>query len=435
MRKEYQAEIFKLLRGFPSLKNSFTNRKHERRKFFSPDFAVNSIRILIGTGKFIMKKIIASLLFAVITVLSASSVNFAQTATEDDEVIKVDTTFVSVPVIVSDRNGRYLKGLARKDFTIYQNGVKQNIEFFAPTEEPLNVALLLDTSRSTAPVLDNIKAAAIDFIRQLQPRDRAMIVGFDYEPHFLTQLTSDKNELTQAVEYAEIGEFVGTTLRDAVMETLNGAFAGVKGRKAIILLTDGKDARSRVSVEELMRSTEETDTLVYSVFYETGAGINRNNRRDNEPDDRFPRRRGDVGDNRFPTGDDRDFPDERPRRRPRRERMNDRFPDDVDFGRDFPNRRRQQRAARAGARNAEAENFLQSLSASTAGRYYRSEVGDLNETFNAIIGELRYQYRLGFYPPEGASAGNNEAAREIRVQVSRPDAVVRARRNYRIGTR
>lgn len=373
------------------------------------------------------------MVFAALAVLFASSINFAQIAPETEEIIKVDTTFVSVPVIVSDRNGRYIRGLTQKDFSLYQDGVKQNIEFFAPTEEPLNVALLLDTSRSTAPVIDEIKDAAIGFIKKLQPRDRAMIVGFDYEPHFLTQLTADKRELTQAVEYAEIGEFVGTTLRDAVMETINGAFADVKGRKAIILLTDGKDARSRVSVEELMRSTEETDTLIYSVFYETGPGFNQNNRRNNRQNDRFPRRRDDVDNDRFPD-DDRDFPDDRPRRRQRNERMNDRFPDDDDFGRGFPNRRRQQRAARVGARNAEAEEFLQSLSDSTAGRYYRSEVENLDETFNSIVGELRYQYRLGFYPPESDSTQNGEIAREIRVQVSRPEVVVRARRNYRVAT-
>lgn len=358
---------------------------------------------------------------AVLAVIALSTFVFAQTQPADDEIIKVETTLVSVPVIVSDRNGRYISGLKAKDFTVYENGVKQSVDFFAPTEEPLNVALLLDTSRSTAPVLDDIKDAAIEFVRQLQPRDRATIVSFDYEPHVLTRLTSDKNELIQAVEYAEIGEYVGTTLRDAVLETINNTFADVRGRKAVILLTDGKDARSRASVEELMRATEESDAMIYSVFYETGGGMNRlNNRRNirqNErfpQNDRFPQRRGDISDDRFP--DDRRFPD-----------------DDYES---FPNRRRQQRQQqrnqRVSEKNAEAEDFLQELSASTAGRYYRSEVADLNDTFSSIIGELRYQYRLGFYPSEKNENGSGEIPREIRVQVARTDAVVRARRNYRL---
>lgn len=350
--------------------------------------------------------------WVVLAIIAFSTFAFAQTQPADDEIIKVETTLVSVPVIVSDRNGRYISNLKAKDFTVYENGVKQNIDFFAPTEEPLNVALLIDTSRSTEPILDDIKTAAIEFINQLQPRDRATIVSFDYEPHVLTVLTSNKNELTQAVEYAEIGEYVGTTLRDAVLETINNTFADVKGRKAIILMTDGKDARSQVSIEELMRSTEESDTMIYSIFYQTGGGMNRqNNRRINRQNDRFPQRRGGIVNDRFP--------DER------------RFPDD-DYGRGFPNRRQQQRNQRVSEKNAEAEEFLQSLSDSTAGRYYRSEVEDLNDTFSSIIGELRYQYRLGFYPPETSGNENNEISREIRVQVARPDAVVRARRNYRL---
>lgn len=371
-----------------------------------------------------MKQKITAAFLAVIAVLSVSSLSFAQIRQADDEIIKVETTLISIPVIVSDRNGRYISNLKAKDFTLYQNGAKQNIDFFAPTEEPLNVALLLDTSRSTAPVLDDIKDAAIDFIQKLQPRDRATIVSFDYEPHILTQLTSDKQELTRAIEYAEIGEYVGTTLRDAVMETINRTFADVKGRKAIILLTDGKDAGSEVSVEELVRSTEETDTMIYSVFYQTGAGFNQANRRNNRQNDRFPQRQDEIYDERFP--EERDN-----RRFPNNGRVNNRFPADDDFETRFPNRRRQQRMTRVGQKNAEAEDFLQSLSDSTAGRYYRSEVENLNQTFNSIIGELRYQYRLGFYPTENNDA-NNEIAREIRVQVTRPDAVVRARRNYRI---
>jgi Ca-activated chloride channel homolog len=348
---------------------------------------------------------------AVLAVIAFSTFAFAQTQPADDEIIKVETTLISVPVIVSDRNGRYISNLKAKDFTVYENGVKQNIDFFAPTEEPLNVALLIDTSRSTEPVLNDIKDAAIEFIRQLQPRDRATIVSFDYEPHVLTRLTSNKNDLIQAVEYAEIGEYVGTTLRDAVLETINNTFADVKGRKAIILMTDGKDARSQASIEELMRSTEESDAMIYSIFYETGGGMNRfNNRGNNRQNERFPQRRGGIFNDRFPN--DRRYPDE-------------------DYGRGFPNRRQQQRNSRVSERNAEAEEFLQELSASTAGRYYRSEVEDLNDTFSSIIGELRYQYRLGFYPSEQIE-NNADIAREIRVQVARNDAVVRARRNYRL---
>jgi VWFA-related protein len=338
------------------------------------------------------KFIIAFLLAAAILTHSATA--FAQDQS-GDEVIKVETTFISVPVIVSDRQGRYIGNLTAKDFSLYQDGVKQNIDFFAPTEEPLNVALLIDTSRSTAPVLDDIKDAAIDFIEQLQPRDRATIVSFDYETKVLAPLTSDRNRLIRAVEDAEIGEYVGTTLRDAVMETVTRSLADIKGRKAIILLTDGKDARSQVSIEELRHATEESDAMIYSIFYRTGRNFNADNRRNARRNRRFSRR--------FPNIDP--FPQ--------------RFPDDD---------RAQQRGERVARANAEAEDFLQQLSDSTAGRFYRSEVEDLNQTFKLIIDELRFQYRLGFYPLEKSGS---ETSHEIKVQVARAGAVVRARKNYR----
>lgn len=88
---------------------------------------------------------------------------------------------MSVPVIVSDRQGRYISGLKAPDFTLYEDRNKQPISFFADTEEAINVALLLDTSRSTAGVLDDIKKAAKEFIKQLRPQDRAMVASFDYD--------------------------------------------------------------------------------------------------------------------------------------------------------------------------------------------------------------------------------------------------------------
>src|SRR6188768_1400104 len=84
---------------------------------------------------------------------------------QDTETIRVDTRLVSVPVIVSDRSGRYVPSLTAKDFSIFQDGVPQGIEFFAAVEEPLTIALLIDTSQSTRSVLDDIKDSAKSFIK------------------------------------------------------------------------------------------------------------------------------------------------------------------------------------------------------------------------------------------------------------------------------
>jgi VWFA-related protein len=311
------------------------------------------------------------------------------------ETIKVNTRLVSVPVVVSDRNGRYLPNLKASDFSISQDGVPQTIEFFAATDEPITLAVLIDTSHSTRSVLSDLKDSAMALVKLLRPNDRAMVVTFDYDTHILSPLTSDHERLKNAIRSAEIPEIPGTTLRDATHQTIERSFAGIKGRKALIVLTDGKDARSRISSDDLLYALQETDTLVYTIMFKTGPG-------------------GLQG--------------------PLRGRDNVSI-----FGQDFPplgggrrmrdNPRRAQREQRVGLKNEEAEDFLRDLSDTTAGRFYASEDGRLSKTFASIMEELRFQYRIGFYPPEEASKGG---IHHLQVKVNRPDASVRARRSYRV---
>jgi VWFA-related protein len=111
------------------------------------------------------------------------------------DVIRVDSNLVSVPVIVSDREGRYIPNLTIEKFKLFDNSSEQKISYFDAADEPLNIALLLDTSRSTEGVLDDIKKGAKSFIKELRPQDRAMIVTFDYEIHRLSGLTDDRKVL------------------------------------------------------------------------------------------------------------------------------------------------------------------------------------------------------------------------------------------------
>ncbi len=308
---------------------------------------------------------------------------------QKQETLKINTALVSVPVIVSDRQGRYISGLKVSDFTLYDNRTKQPIEFFADTEEPINVALLLDTSKSTTLVLDDIKKAAKDFVKQLRSQDRAIIVSFDFKETALCDLTSDRKTLEKAIGKARIGEIPGTKLRDAVYDVMREEFRTVKGRKAIILLTDGQDHGSEVAERALLESASEADTLIYSVFYRS---LPPNFARQGRGG-----RRGGRGGIFTPM--------------PR-----------------FPGPPPQRRQGRINERNADAVDFLQELSDVSAGRYYDSEVARLKETFGQIVEELRHQYRLGFYPADHAAG----SVHSLKVEVARPDVVVRSRRSYRV---
>lgn len=113
-------------------------------------------------------------------------------------------------------------------FKLYQDRAEQPIAYFDAAEEPLNVALLIDTSKSTQPVLDDIKSAGVKFLKELRPQDRAMVVSADYDVHVLSQLTSDRKALEKAVKSAKTGEEVGTVLRDAVVEVIGRRFKRVE---------------------------------------------------------------------------------------------------------------------------------------------------------------------------------------------------------------
>lgn len=190
--------------------------------------------------------------------------------TRAQDVIKVNTALVGVPVVVSDRQGRYVPNLTAKDFSLQRDGKDQKIDFFASAEEPINVAILIDTSQSTRPVLDDIKKAADRFIKLLGLKDKAAVISFDYDTHVLSALTNNAEQIRRAVWAADVPEYVGTTLRDAVNQTVKEQFRGVNGRKAIILLTDGKDAGSQVTAPDLLYALQESDVMVYSVYFETG---------------------------------------------------------------------------------------------------------------------------------------------------------------------
>ena len=120
----------------------------------------------------------------------------AQT-TPDDQPIKVNTVLVNIPVIASDRQGRYVAGLQKDNFTIVQDGEKQEIEFFADDSAPMNVIILIDVSGSTMPFLDNIKRAARDFVKIFRPEDQGMIVTFASGMSIVQPFTSDQKKLEE----------------------------------------------------------------------------------------------------------------------------------------------------------------------------------------------------------------------------------------------
>src|SRR5205085_9134993 len=198
-----------------------------------------------------------------------------QKPVQPDEPIKLHTTLVQVPVVVKEKGGRYLTDLRKEDFQIYEDGARQSIEYFGTTEEPFNVALLLDSSGSTADQLQQIKAAALAFVDNLRPQDRVLLVEFNDSVRILSDLTSNREQLRRAIADIQSGEY--TQVYEAVYTAVWERLADIEGRKAVILFTDGIDTASSEIVEEdtLDAVIESEDVIVYPIRYSTRADVER----------------------------------------------------------------------------------------------------------------------------------------------------------------
>lgn len=187
----------------------------------------------------------------------------------EDQPVNVKTVLVNVPVVVGDAAGRNISGLTRENFAVTQGGITQPIEFFASQEGPATFAIIIDSSGSTGAVLRDIAGAAKKFLRILGPEDKGLVVSFDNEVSMLLDdFTSDKGRLKDAINNVQTVGGPGSVMNDAVYRIITKEFRVVKGKKAIIVLTDG-DVDGKVSHSRLMTTLAESDVVVYPVFYQT----------------------------------------------------------------------------------------------------------------------------------------------------------------------
>jgi VWFA-related protein len=195
---------------------------------------------------------------------------------------------VSLTASVRDRDGKFVADLRQDEFVVMENGVRQQLAHFAPVEQPFSVVLLLDTSGSTKVRLQDIQDSAIAFIEQLKPNDRVLPITFDNEViALLPDWTSDRDALRRAIQSARTGIeraptrtakvrgrsepvtviYVNTRLYEAVHRAAE-LLTPVKGRKAVILLSDGFDTGGGYATfKSTLSEAEELGALIYPVQY------------------------------------------------------------------------------------------------------------------------------------------------------------------------
>jgi len=198
---------------------------------------------------------------------------------DEGDVVRVDTQLVSVPAVVTDPTGRPLINLRAENFVLYEDGHPQQISNFATTDAPFEVVLLLDTSGSTRDELGLIRRAARAFIDALRPGDRVAVVAFNGSEDgglatvdVRLKLTSDRDVLQKALE--DIGSSNGTPYYDALAKIASDIFGApprdeVRGRRAVVALTDGVDSASDTDFAEASARLQRSGVACYFIQVNT----------------------------------------------------------------------------------------------------------------------------------------------------------------------
>ena len=250
----------------------------------------------------------------------------------------------------------------------------RKLAYFAPVEQPFTVALLLDVSGSTQSRLQAIRTAANTFIKGLRPNDRLLLVSFDGKINVLTEAVTLSELRKKKLRLDAVND--GTLLYDTVGFVLNQRLAGIQGRKAIVLLTDGVDGGSKKgSYKQNLRDAEEANVVIYTVQYNT-----------------LPQPARAL---------ESDYQSQSPR-------------------------------TYAGEDDQGIRRWVRTICSlwqrkPVAVCYKAESLSDVPQAFDAITDELGRQYSLGYYPKGQVQAGEK---RDIKVRTRSPNLVVRARESY-----
>jgi VWFA-related protein len=316
-----------------------------------------------------------------------------------------DVKVVNVLATVRDKHGQIVNNLTKDDFKLEEDGRPQTIRYFAKeTDLPLTLGLLVDTSMSQRRVLEQERIASYAFLEHLmrEDKDKAFVIHFDWEIELLQDLTSSRKKLNAALEKLDNPEFEqsggggspgsgghhrggGTTLYDAVFLASDELMQKQQGRKALIILSDGVDTGSKLTLTRAIEAAQRSNTLVYSILFS----------------DREAYGNGGYGVHVGGLGGGMGRPG--------------------GMGRGGPVGYPQQS-------HPDGKKVMEQIARETGGRFFEvSKKQSIDQIYASIEEELRNQYSLGYTPDKAdASPGYHK----IHLTTTQKDLVVQARDGY-----
>ncbi|HMH14491.1 MAG TPA: VWA domain-containing protein [Edaphobacter sp.] len=340
--------------------------------------------------------------------------------------IAVDARLVNLPVVVRDKKGALVQNLTKDDFTLQVDGHPQTIRYFdIDANLPLTLGLLVDTSLSQRDVIDEERTASGIFLDQMlkTPKDQAFIVQFARQTELLQDLTNSRPKLQAALKEIDTpspsnqsttgsddsdgsnsgghrGHGGGTVLYDAAFLASDELMSKQKGRKALIILSDGVDNGSKETLVSAIEAAQRADTIVYAIYFKGEEPHNESNRGGG--------RQGGIG---YPGGRGGGYPG---------------------GGGGYPGGRGGGNpGSRGNTPHVDGKKVLERMAQETGGRLFEvSKKQTVGQIYTQIAEELRAQYRLGYTPDQATAA---DGFHQIDLTTRRKDLIVQTRDGYYTG--
>ncbi len=179
-------------------------------------------------------------------------------------VFTADTRLVVVHASVLDSKGKLITNLPQSAFKVLENGIEQPLKIFRREDVPVSMGIVIDNSGSMRDKKTRVAAAALDLVRASNPQDEVFIVNFNDDAYLDQAFTNDIKKLEEALDRLETKG--GTAMRDAVSMSIDYVKdKAKKDKKVLVIVTDGNDNTSNINLEELVRKSQQSDVLIYSI--------------------------------------------------------------------------------------------------------------------------------------------------------------------------
>lgn len=309
-------------------------------------------------------------------------------AQQPDEVVRTETSLVQLNVGVVDSRGRAITSLSKNNFSVYEDGIKQPILHFEPTDAPFSLVLLLDTSGSTVNFRQQFKQAAWRFLDALAPEDRVAVIQFNAKVKSLAGFSTNRKKTAYAIQIADGGG--DTHFYEALKYALSELDKeGKNRRKAIVCMTDGLDTQLRNSDRPLLAKAQTDEEAIAAIDAKASSTLNAVlTLADRQGVSIFPLA--------LPSGD--------PKRLP--------LPDPVITG-----------------IYSAARTRLQNLADRTGGRLNDIQrLDQMAQLYIEVAAELRALYTVAYSPR--SDRARDGKWHEIKIEVDQPEATVRTKPGY-----